>query len=188
VLKRSGLRIVVALALSIIAVSALAGPAAAETITQPCSGKCGDWQVDDSAMPKRGANCVYGTSYPYKLNKITIRPPIMHSYYSSSTKVQWRYMIQRKNVNGGSWNTYYTSTYQSAEATKAMAAYAGNGFSRRTWNAPSNPAGYFYRVALLLRWWDNGGPEGSLGLRYEWYKAIRGNSTHNSTGYCLQSY
>jgi hypothetical protein len=67
-------------------------------------------------------------------------------------------------------------------------AYDGHGFSRRSWTAPSNPNGYQWRIALDLRWFHNGSVEGTLKLKYDWYKRERGNATDVQPNYCLQSY
>lgn len=185
---RSRLRIVVALVFAMSALGIVAGPATAETVTQACQGTCGYWEVYDSMAPERGANCVYAASSPYKLKQITIRPALMHGAYSNKTKVGWRFRVQRMSNNGGAWNNFYTSSYQKAKANDSIPAYAGQGFARRTWNAPANPNGYRYRIALDLQWWHNGSVEGTLKLYYDWYKAIRGNSNSINPDYCLQSY
>lgn len=182
------LRLLVALCFALTSVAAFAAPASAETVTSPCSGTCGYWEVYDGSTGRKGANGIYGTSYPYKLNKITVRPPLMHGAHPSNSQVGWRFKVQRRPVGGGTWSTIYTSTYQTAQANDAIPAYAGNGFSRRSWNAPNNPAGYVYRILLDLRWKHNGTVEGTLSLRYEWYKAKSGNNTYTNPDYLLASY
>jgi len=184
---RSGLRIVLGLVFSISALAVVAAPAAAETVTQTCQGTCGDWQVDDSAAPRRGGSCFYQTSYPYNLKSMSVRPPLMHGNYSNKTKVGWRFLIQRKSTNGGSWNTAYTSTYQTAKANDMIPAYDGHGFSRRSYTI-THASGYYWRIALDLRWWHNGSVEGTLKLKYDWYKRERGNTTDVQSQYCLQSF
>ena len=185
---RSKLRIGVALVFAISALGMVAGPAAAETVTQACQGTCGYWEAYDNPAPERGANCVYSTNSPYKLKQITVRPVLMHGAYPNNTKVGWRFKVQRMSNNGGSWSTFYTSSFQTAQANDAIPAYAGSGFARRTWNAPANPNGYRYRIALDLQWWHNGSVEGTLKLKYDWYKAIRGNANATYPDHCLQSY
>jgi hypothetical protein len=183
-------RVVLALGFALIAVGALGSPAAAATVISGCSGTCGYWQVDDMSVGKKGADCVYQNSGSYNLKQITVRAPLMHGNYSSKTKVGWRFNIQRKNVNGGSWTTQYTSSYQTAKADDSIPAYTGHGFARRTYNGPSHPQGYYWRVTLDLQWWgqNNGLVEGTLTLKYDWYKAIRGGDTNTNANYCLQSY
>ena len=182
------LRIVVALCFALTSIAALAAPASAETILAPCSGTCGSWEVYDGAVGRKGANGIYATSAPYELNKITVRPPLMHGDHPSPSQVAWRFKIQRRAVDGIAWSTIYTSTYQKASADDAIPAYAGNGFSRRAWEAPNNPSGYFYRVLIDMRWKHNGSVEGTLSLKYDYYKAKRGNSTQVHNFYLLASY
>jgi hypothetical protein len=110
-------------------------------------------------------------------------------YYNGDTKVGWRFNIQRKNVNGGSWSTFYTSSYQTSKADNAVPAYTGHGFARRTYNGPSNSHGYYWRVTLDLKWWGQTNMvEGNLSLKYDWYKAIRGGASYTNPDYCLQAY
>ena len=185
---KSGLRMVLALAFAVSALAGVAAPSAANTTLINCNGTCGYYETYDAAISKKGAVCVYGTSFPYKLNRITVRPPLMHGYYSTKTKVGWRFKIQRMPVGGGPWSTIFTSTYQGAMANDAVPANVGSGFSRRAWQAPSNPAGYFWRVWVELRWWHLGVVEGFARVQYDWYKALRGGSTYTNPDYCLQSY
>lgn len=186
--SRYRLRLVLALCVALTSVAAFALPASAETILSACSGTCGDWQVGDGEMGQKGSNGIYGTSFPYELNKITVRPPLMHGNYSANSQVAWRFRIQRMPVGGGAWATRYTSTYQKAQADDAIPAYAGNGFSRRSWSAPNVPSGYFYRVVIDMRWKHNGSVEGTLSLKYDWYKAKSGNNSYVNPDYLLASY
>jgi hypothetical protein len=181
--------LVLGLIFSISALGIVAAPASAEVIVKACVGTCGYYEVYDNDTGMSGARCTYGNSYPYKLLNISARPPLMHGYYSTKTKVEWRFKVQRKSVNGSKWLVYYTSSYQSAQANDAIPAYAGHGFSRRTWNAPNNPAGYQYRVVLELQWWHSGHVEGYAKIRYEWYKQQRanGNNSNQGFGYCIPS-
>src|SRR5215204_2040644 len=75
---------------------------------------------------------------------------LMHGEYAAKTPVAWRLRIQRKPNSSGNFNNYFTSNYQQTTANETIPAYAGHGFSRRTWYAPNNPAGYRYRVILDL--------------------------------------
>lgn len=190
VISRSGLRVALGLVFAMSALGVLAAPAAAETVTQPCSGNCGYWEVYDAAAPLRGGSCFYAGSYPYKLTSMTARAPLMHGDYSTKTKVGWRFKIQRQGNGGGAWSTIYTSGYQTAMANDSIPAYNGHGFSRRAWNAPSNPAGYHYRIALDLKWWKaNGTVDGTLSLKYDWYKRQRsGGGKDVQPGHCLQAF
>ena len=182
------LRFLVAVTFAISSLAVLAAPAAAETVLISCSGKCGYYEVYDHDVGQKGAVCVYASSYPYKLNEITVRPPLTHGYYSYKTKVGWSFRIQRKSVNGGSWHTYFVSSFQTAQADDSIPAYAGHGFSRRAWSAPANPSGYYYRVEVELDWWHNGSIEGLALVRYDWYKRISGSNTDTQPNYCLASF
>ena len=68
------------------------------------------------------------------LDEITVRPPLMHGYYSNKTKVAWRFKVRRASVGGGNFSTIYTSSWQTAMANDAIPVYAGQGFSRRAWS------------------------------------------------------
>lgn len=182
------LRVLLALSFALTSFAAFAAPASAETILSPCSGTCGSWQVGDGETGQKGANGIYATSFPFELNRITVRPPLMHGDHPSNSQVAWRFKVQRMPVGGGSWVTRYTSTYQTAQADDAIPAYAGNGFSRRSWSAPNDPSGYYYRVLIDMRWKHNGSVEGRLSLKYDWYKAKSGNNTYTNPNYLLASY
>lgn len=181
-------RLLLALCFALTSVAAFAAPASAETILSPCSGNCGSWEVYDGDVGKKGANGIYATNYPYELNKITVRAPLMHGDHPTKSQVGWRFKIQRMPVGGGSWSTRYTSTYQTAQADDAIPAYSGHGFSRRSWFAPNDPSGYYYRVLIDMRWKHNGSVEGTLSLKYDWYKAKSGNNTYTNPNYLLASY
>jgi hypothetical protein len=164
-------------------------PVAAET-DMGCVGTCGYYQVDDNDTGMPGARCTYANSYPYKLKEISIRPPLMHGYQADKDPVGWAFRIQRKSVNGSKWRPVFDSTYQNSSASDSIPAYLGHGFSRRTWSAPSNPNGYYWRVVLMLRWKaDNGNVVGTAKVRYEWYNQIRkdGNAQNLGSGYCIAS-
>ncbi len=185
----SRFRIPVALVFALTSLAAFALPASAETVLSPCSGTCGDWQVNDASVGQKGAVCVYQSSGLYDLKQITVRAPLMHGYYNGDTKVGWRFNIQRKNVNGGGWSTFYTSSYQTAKGDNAVPAYTGHGFARRSYNGPNNSHGYYWRVTLDLKWWGQSNMvEGTLSLKYDWYKRIRGGDTDTQPNYCLQAY
>ena len=70
-MKRLRLMIISVIALSAVFVVGVAPVGAA--VDSGCGGRCGYYEVDDStSMP--GAKCSYGTSYPYKLKWISVRP------------------------------------------------------------------------------------------------------------------
>lgn len=187
-LNRTGFRVALGLMFAVSALGVMAGPAAAEVIVKSCVGTCGYYEVYDNNTGQPGAKCTYANNNPYKLLNMNVRPPLMHGNYSNKTKVEWRFKVQRRNVNGNKWLVYYTSSYQSTKANDAIPANLGNGFSRRTWNAPNNPAGYQYRAILELQWWHNGMVEGYAKVRYIWYNQERANGNNGNLGsYCIPS-
>jgi hypothetical protein len=188
VFNRTALRIALGLIFAMSAASVIAAPAAGAVIVKACVGTCGSYEVGDSSTTY-GAKCTYGNSYPYKLLNVNVRPPLMHGNYSTKTKVGWRFKIQRQPTGGGKWLVTYTSSYQTADANDAIPAYLNHGFTRRTWTAPSNPAGYFYRVILELQWWKNGNVEGYAKARDQYYNQVRANGTgqNDGFGYCIAS-
>jgi len=187
VFNRAGRRTLLALAFAVSSLVVIGiAPVSAE-VDYGCVGKCGEYQVYDSTtMP--GAKCTYGTSYPYKLREISVRPPIMHGWYSYKTPVLWRFRIQRQPVGGGSWTNLFTSGYQSSTASNSIAAYANHGFSRRTWDAPNNVSGYRYRVMLNLQWKKSGSVEGTARVLYQVYNRVSGMNSDKAMDYCIQSY
>jgi hypothetical protein len=186
VFNRTGLRVALGLVFAMSALGAMAAPAAAEVVVKACVGNCGYYEVYDNSTGQPGAKCTYQNSYPYKLLNVNVRPPLMHGDYSNKTKVGWRFLIQRKNINGNKWLVYYTSSYQTATASDSIPAYVGSGFSRRKWNAPNNPSGYQYRVVLELRWWHNGSVEGYAKVRYTYLLQQRANGMNGNLGsYCI---
>src|SRR5215210_465269 len=102
-LRQSRFKLVLAAVFAVASLSIIAAPAMSETVLKACStspssttmGLCGYWEVYDASSGKKGAVCVYASSYPYQLNTITVRPPLMHGYYSTKTKVGWRFNVQR---------------------------------------------------------------------------------------------
>src|SRR3954451_6109212 len=188
-LKRGTSRGVLAIIFAVAGLAVVTAPAMAETVLVGCTGTCGYYPgTDTGPAGGKGAVCVYQTSYPYEVNKMTVRPPLMHGDYAAKTKVGWRFDVQRKNVNGGSWSTIYNSTYQTALANNAIPAYAGHGFSRRAWSAPAHPAGYYYRIVIEMKWWKSGSVKGYAKLKYDWYKGMSGTNTNVQEKYCLASY
>ena len=187
VVNRAGARISLALvfALGAVLVVGLAPVSAAHDFG--CSGNCGYYEVQDD-MSTQGARCNYGTSYPYKLLSIRVNPPLMHGDHANKTPVAWAFRITRKSVSGGKWKNYFESGYQSSTASETVPAYMGHGFTRRTWDAPNHPGGYFYRAAVLLRWKYNGNVVGTARVRLEWYKRVSGMNDDVQPDYCLASF
>jgi hypothetical protein len=188
-LKGNRMRLLIAMSAALTSLGVLAAPASAEVVQVECNGRCGYYEVKDAGTASQaGAQCNYGTSYPYKLKSIKVRPPLMHGDYAAKTKVGWRYRIQRKPINGGNWSPIAISSYQTAMASDSIPAYAGSGFTFRKWFAPNNPAGYYYRAVIELQWWKNGSVEGYARVRYEWYRRVSGMNDDFAMNYCIQSY
>lgn len=184
-------RFIAALGFALIAGTFIAAPVAAETVLVDCNGTCGYWEVMDTGPTgPKGAVCVYEKP-GYDLDKITIRPPLMHGAYSNKTKVAWRFRVRRADVNVGTFQTIYTSSWQTAMASDSIPAQDGNGFdygfARRTWMAPENPHGFF-DIWTELAWYHNGSQEGFARVEYDWYKAQRGSSSYTNNEYCLEDY
>ena len=188
-MRRRLLSSALAMSFALATLLVVAQPVAAERILVDCTNICGYYELYDSMNDRRGANCLYEASGNGDLDKITVRPPLMHGNYSNKTKVEWRFKV-RRNAPGGS-NTfvvYYTSSWQSALADDAIPAYPGHGFYRRTWIAPENPTGFF-QIVVELRWWHHGSVEGFVRAQYEWYKAKRpGYQPYIDNEYCLQNW
>ncbi|HUR16187.1 MAG TPA: hypothetical protein VMZ33_02780 [Candidatus Limnocylindrales bacterium] len=187
-MRVSRARMLLALCFALTSIGVVAAPASAESVMVACNGRCGYYEVRDSGPGNAGAQCNYGTSYPYKLTSIKVRPPLMHGDYPTKTKVGWSYRIQRRPVGGGNWAPISISGYQTALANDAIPAYAGSGFTFRRWFAPSNPAGYQYRVVIELQWWKNGSVEGYARVRYTWYHRVSGTNDDTQPNYCIQSF
>ncbi len=146
-----------------------AAPVAAETVLDPCTGTCGDWEVDDQGPSgPAGANCRYETA-SQELDTISVRPPLMFGTYTAQTPVEWRYKIRHSNSFSGHRSTIFTSPWQSAMSDNSFPARVGHGFSRRYWSASENPVGY-YAVRVEMRWLHHGSVEGTALVQYDWYK------------------
>lgn len=184
-INRSRLRFALAITFAISAVGILAGPAAAETTLVNCNGKCGSYQIRDGGPPY-GANCIY-EKVSYDLDSMSVRPPLMHGYYPNKTPVRWRFKILHQSTNGGAWSLVYTSSYQAAMADDAVPAYAGHGFSRRSWTAPESTNGRF-KAWVEMQWLHNGGVEGFARSEMDNYKRLWNGNTDYAVEYCLSQW
>ena len=168
-----------------------APPAAAETVLTSCVGTCGTWQVYDSEVGNKGAVCLYPNPFPYILDSIKVRPPLMYGAHSYVTDVSWRFRIQYKN-GSGVWKTTYSSPYQVHKADDANPVYLGHGFLWGVWKAPYTTDFEQYRVIVQMQWWQNSfyGPiDGQVKLKYDWYKELRSNGDHfTHRNYCVSPY
>lgn len=181
--RRSTVNLVLAMSFAIVATAVSAMPAAAYRVLKD-TGTQGYYEIYDQMGAPRGATCSY-ESVSQDLDKMRIKPPLMHGYYNASTPVQWRFKI-RRNAPGGA-NTFsviYTSSWQSDTANNAIPA---NGFTNRAWTAPGNPSGFF-QVVLELRWLYQGSVKGFLRAQIEWYKAKWSGNWYENNEYCLENY
>jgi hypothetical protein len=178
-------------AVALTAVLLGAQPAAAETVLQACAGECGNYEIDDSPAPKRGANCIYGKDATTELDRITIRPPTnVHGSHAQNTWVGWRFIIdQGIGESIPDWNTYYTSPIQKDRANDAIPE---DGFVRRTWVAPKkHPDTALYKVRIRIYWYEPGSQtivEGKAHIEYDWYKAKFGGASYINEDYCVWFY
>ncbi|MEO6350247.1 MAG: hypothetical protein ABIP53_06315 [Candidatus Limnocylindrales bacterium] len=183
--NRLFLRVVLTLVFALTAAGAIAGPAAAETIIQACNGTCGYYEIRDGGPPY-GANCIYEHA-SHDLDKISVRPPLMHGPWSYKTKVRWLFRIFRSASMGGSWSQIYQSSWQNAMANDSIPAYAGQGFSRRTWTAPESPTGWF-KVRILMHWFNQSGNRvGIAAAEIDNYKLLD-QAVGSNTEYCPQDW
>ena len=179
-------RLLIALCFALTSVGVFAVPASAETPITVCNGTCGYYEIGDGGPPY-GANCQY-EKVSYALDKISVRPPLMHGPYSQKTKVRWLFRIFRMPSGGGAWSQIHQSTWQNAMASDAIPARAGSGFSRRTWTAPENPAG-FYKVRILMHWFNQAGNRvGIAAVELDNYKRLWNGNVDYATDHCLQSW
>lgn len=179
-------RATLSLFVAITALIGLAAPASAETVITACNGTCGYYEIGDGGPPY-GANCQYEAG-SYDLDKISVRPPLMHGPWSYNTNVRWLFRIFRSSNFGGSWSQIYQSTWQNAMANDAIPARAGNGFSRRTWMAPESPTGWF-KVRILMHWFNQSGNRiGIAAVELDNYKRLWNGNVTYSMDYCLQDW
>jgi hypothetical protein len=182
-------RFVAALGFALVVGTVIAAPAAGATIIEGCYGTCGYWEVSDTGPTgPKGAVCGYEKG-SYDLDFISVRPPLMHGNYSNKTKVAWRYKVRRAPSGGGSYSTFYTSTWQTAMANTSIPAYAGHGFSRRYWYAPENPTGFF-DIWVDVAWYNAAGTSvvGQGQANYEWFKTQWNGNSSVAMGKCLQDW
>jgi hypothetical protein len=172
-LRSTSLRALVA---AIVAIGLLAPTVLAETEVAPCSGKCGTATAPDfmDVDKNQGATCNFADTVSVPtLSSIRVRPPKMFGRYSTKTKVQWRFQVM--HFVEPDWVLEFTSTYQTAKASKTVAAYGTHGFTARTWpwsdDSDPFPTGS-YRMRVQERWWHNGAVEGTRTVEYSWYKEI----------------
>ena len=169
-------------------------PVAASTpISQ--SGLYGEYQINDDQGTTRGANCLYEghkTNGKYLLNKISIRPPVVHAHDygagNTSQWVGWRYVIQRDSNFDNVYGDVYKSGWVKDKASETEIA----DFTRRTWTAPENPAGN-YRVRIIIKWFKPGTTSTQSGRAVEeldWYHLKVGDNASGKirNNVCYKNY
>lgn len=182
------LRGAAAIALALAASVLVSGPVSAATTIVNCNGNCGDYMVTDSAADK-GATCKYENG-SYDLDFIAVRPPSMEGPYNYNTRVEWQFKVLRSTNFGSSYTLFYSSGWQGAMAMNGSPAYAGHGFSRRTWNAPENPTGYF-KVRVLMRWRSGGASSSIIGnakVEYDHYTGKWYGNSDYRMDHCIQDW
>ena len=185
---RRPVRPMAALAGAMLAVVMAASPATAYVVVSQ-SGNISDYEIGDEQNGMRGANCLYETG-SFDLDRITIRAPRnVHGDYSYKTWVGWRFYVQRDAhpVGTGGYSTIYTSSIQKDRADNAIPA---DDFTRRAWFASENPSGR-YRVMIRIYWYAPGSQtnvQGTVLIRYEWYKAKWSGNFYVNQNWCNEDY
>jgi hypothetical protein len=181
--RRSRLSVVLAMSLALGASALGVQPVAAARILKD-TGTQGYYELYDEMGGPRGATCSY-EKVTFDLDKMRIKPPLMHGYYPTPSQVQWRFKIRRQSLTpGATFKVFYTSSWQTDTADDAIPA---NGFTTRAWSAPEDPHGRFQAV-VELRWRHNGQVEGFVRAQYEWYKAKWSGNSYENNEYCLEDY
>ncbi|MDL2336105.1 MAG: hypothetical protein QFC55_08755, partial [Chloroflexota bacterium] len=168
-MKRTRLALVPVL-LGLLALLAVAGPAAAQEIIAT-HGQTGDWgysPADDDSSP--GAKCGYSAPMPdgwAHLRWIKVRGPIVVARDTTGGRdhqtVSWQVKIQRQ-ATGGAWQTMASSSVHSATSYDDT----GFHFTPVKVNVSGN-TDQLWRAVILLKWLRNGGVEGWTKARIEFY-------------------
>ena len=187
--RPSGFRILIAVgtAIAALAVSVAPASAARELQTTGDIGSFDENNFRDQFGGPYGANCIYETGGSDDLDRITVRAPInVHGLAADPaySQVEWRFKIRRQPPTSMTFQTIFTSSWQSDRANDNFVA---DDFTRRAWNAPNNPSG-FYQVLIEVRFWYQGRVDGFTRWQYEWYKAKRGNASYDNNEYCFSEY
>jgi hypothetical protein len=188
-MKRTRLSAIAAV-LSLAALLAMAGPASAWVVVKQ-SGMTGDYgsqisHTDQDTSP--GARCGY--SAPDSGGWAYLRWIKVYHYLVAarditadrdSQIVSFQALVQRQ-TNGGTWKTVARS------AVQKMTSHDDQG---PTFNDPKlmvhgTSANQHFRALVILKWWRNGGVEGSIKIRLQYYgvKWTVGNSDYVWTNAC----
>jgi hypothetical protein len=138
---------IAALPITLLAVFAVAGPAAAYTAPVSAYGNTVECRY------KAGGN---GPAYEFKLRRLTVTPPEVYSKTAHQT-VGWRFVVTRSIYyeGEGPWRVTYRSPIQRAPATTTHAA----AFTAQTVQVelPVEPRRATYHVTLKLYWYRSDG-------------------------------
>jgi hypothetical protein len=188
-MRSSSMRVIVAMALALATGILAAQPVAAarHLYTTGDIGSFDEFNFRDYDDGPYGANCIYETGSSDDLERITVRAPInVHGLatHPNWSKVEWRFKIRRNSPGPGTFQTIFTSSWQTDLANDQ---YVADDFTRRPWIAPANPSG-FYQVLIEVRFWKQGSVHGFTRWQYEWYKAKRGSGVYENNEYCFAEY
>lgn len=189
-------QLVAALALTLSASFALAGPAAAYTVISE-TGLVGEYSLNESAESP-AATCGYGKEVPpnsawFKWMKVRapqVRAADRNSSVREHRHVTWQFKIQRRQYPADSaapWQTVASSNVQGATAYEDQNAPFTQ--MKVYWNARQyeQPADYYIaRALVIIKWFKpGGGVEGTVKLTPTYYagKTPWGTTTF-STDYC----
>ena len=181
----------IAVLMSVTALLAMAGPAAAFQIVKQ-SGPHGDFgsQVshsDSSSSP--GARCGYSAA-DQNGNAFLRWIKVYHFLAGArditsgrdSQQISFQAFVQRQ-VNGGAWKTVGKSAVQKATGYDDQSA----SFSDAKIYVHGTSGSQSFRALLTLKWWRNGAVEGSVKVRLQYYsvKWTVGDPNFVYTGSCL---
>jgi hypothetical protein len=173
---------------ALLAVSAVA-PASADTVKSR-SGNYGSYQINDQENVYNGVKCQYETHKEggaYRLDKLVIRKPYVHSYTSGQQWVGWRYIVKRDADTNGTFQEVYRSSIVKAKASQSAIAP----FSDRTWYAPESTTSLKgnYKVWIVLFWYKKPGSTqqtGKVVTEVDWYGVRGGGPDMNRNNNCYR--
>jgi len=154
--SRTRIRLVSMVGAALLAITAVA-PASADTV-KSTSGNPGAYQVNDQENVYNGVKCQYETHKEggaYRLDRLVVRKPYVHSYTSGQQWVGWRFIVKRDANFDNVYQEVYRSPIVKAKASQANIAP----FSDRVWYAPESTSSLKgnYKVWLVLFWYQKPG-------------------------------
>jgi len=156
----------VALAAALMAVAAVAGPAAAAT-TPPMS----DYGNTVECRYRAGG---HGPAYDFKLKRLVVTAPVVYAQKPTQT-VGWRFVVTRAEWWGTDpWKVTYRSPIQKGTATTTKAA----AFTTKTVDVQlpnvENTRALYYHVTLKLFWYRaDGSVQSKTSYLMPWMKWIQ---------------